>query len=161
MVAYATDKQTKPVTGYICPKCFRELMGPEVVGKEDRYGRITRSYFGWCIACDVEFEVVQFKHSQESPFLIATPNLQINKSGWLIHKYRLFKKLEGSDKPQPVTAWLTMNKLPEPAPVITGPGKEYDKSFEPEIIDLMQTMLGALKATVKTVEALLKLAKLK
>jgi len=144
MVAYAIE--AKPAVGCICPKCFRELMGPTVAGERDRYGRIIRSYFGWCVSCDVGFEVVQFK--QEN-----------TKFGWLINRYRLFKKLEGSEKPQPVTAWLTINELPQPAPVITGPGGQYDKPFEPETINLIETLLNALKATTRTVESLLKLAK--
>ncbi|MCJ7777633.1 MAG: hypothetical protein MUP16_04900 [Sedimentisphaerales bacterium] len=160
MVAYAIDEITKPKTGYICPKCFRELAGPAVAGERDRYGRITRSYFGWCFECDIGFEVVQFK-LKEIAYIncncTGDKNIGYGLNGWLINKYRLFKKLEGSDKPQPVTAWLTMNPLPEPAPVITGPGKEYDKPFEPETIDLMEVVLAALKATTKTVESLLKL----
>lgn len=178
MVAYADDKKTKPTTGYICPKCFRELMAPSLSGEKDRYGRITRSYFGWCLDCNCGFEVIQFKNPNKTldlnkeslgngaflaAFLSNDPVKSI-QSGWLINKYRLFKRLEGAEKPQPVTAWLTMNPLPEPAPVVTGQGGqngEFDKSFTPEVIDLVETVLTALKATVKTVESLLKMAKLK
>ena len=176
MVAYAIDEsrplegrdeQTKPAARYVCPKCFRELMGPAVAGEKNRYGRITRSYFGWCLACDCGFEVIQFKQegaigngSLLSAMMSSDPVTSI-QNGWLINRYRLFKKLEGNDKPQPVTAWLTMNSLPVPAPVVTGPGGEYDKPFEPETIDLVETVLAALRATTKTVESLLKLAKLK
>ncbi len=145
MVAFAREeKQTE--TGVICPKCFRELAGKLVLPTyTDRYKRIIREYYGWCDKCDVGFEVVQFK-------------MQV-KGGWRIHKYRLYRACDQDDKPIPTTGWLIVNHLPEPAPVVTGPGGEYDKSFTPETIELVETVLTALKATVKTVESLLKLAK--
>jgi len=148
MVAYVIDEQTKPKAGYVCPKCFRELMGPAVSGKQDQYGRTTRSYFGWCVNCDVGFEAIQFKQGD-------------TKFGWLIHKYRFFKILEGSDKPQPVTAWLTMNELPEPALVVIGPGGDFNQhyDFNTETFKLLQALKKALDSTNKIINQLLMYSK--
>jgi hypothetical protein len=166
VVAYAREeiansKSQIANTGCICPKCLRELTGPTMSGEKDRYGRTTRTYFGWCLACDIGFEVVQFKLENVGP----STKL---RAGWLINKYRLFKMLEGSEKPQPVTQWLVMNPLPEPAPVVTGQSQEFDKPFtlEPapedeKTIELADAVLNALKDATKAFESLLKWAKLK
>jgi len=179
MVAIAKEeKQTE--TGVICPMCFRVIKKFALSSKRDRY-RIIRTYYGWCDECNTGCEVIQFY----------CPN---TKTGWLIHRYRLFKILEGNEKPQPVTTWLTMNKLPEPAPVVTGPGGDYDTPFTPDscgcllsgdkpasvkltlggasscdgpaltnekTIELVETTLKALQATVRAFESLLKFAKMK
>jgi len=148
MVSYAKENQTQQQTDkdVVCPKCFKPLQGQSVLHAiPDRYGRKLRKYFGWCLECNRGFEVVQFDKDNR----------------WHIHKYQNYEVIGQKIHCTPAGNWTTVNELPEPAPVVVGPGGDYDKSFDLETVELMKTVLNALKATTKTVELLLKSSKVK
>lgn len=111
---YVKELQTETAQGIICPECFKELKEYSVISnKVDRYGRELRTYYGWCISCELGSEVVQFR--------------QNNK--WHIHKHRYYAVTIETDKPLPSREWQIVNELPEPAPVVIGPGGNYDKQI--------------------------------
>ena len=131
-------------TEIVCPHCFKPLAGASVLpAQADRYDRITRKYFGWCINCHMGCEVVQF-HKYDK---------------WHIHKYRYYAAALPIDKPVPDRQWTELEKLPEPAPVVTGPGGDYDRpcSLENKThIEILQGLQKAIKAMAQAVECLLR-----
>ena len=134
------------VKDVVCPNCFHELPFPEIVSQgTDRYGRELRTYFAWCFNCDIGCEVIQF--AKDTP----------TGKRWAIHKYQHYKLVGQANCCIPTGQWKILNELPEPAPAVTGPGGDYDKHFEPETIELVKTMLTALKSATQTIENLLKI----
>ena len=136
------SESTSEQAGIICPQCYNLLKGYSLYHCEnDKYGRNFRNYMGWCSHCDIGFEVVQFLFSEK----------------WYIHKYRYYAAVVPDGKQVPDSNWKIENCLPAPAPVVTGPGGDYVKPFDPaEInIDAIKTMLAALKAAAGSIECLL------
>jgi len=148
MIEYAKDNQTqtKTVKAVICPKCFKSLPGSSIIGpKIDRYDRMVRIYFGWCIHCRVGCEVVQFYKDQL----------------WHINKYRLYGVVAKQVHCKPIGEWTTVNQLPQPAAVVTGPGGQYDKQIDlnTAYFNLLRALQNALKSTTVILEQLLKTIK--
>ena len=151
MVEYAKEYQAiaKTVKDVVCPKCFHELMFPQVMQQQaDRYGRELRTYFAWCFKCDIGCEVIQF--SKETP---------IDKR-WLIHKYQHYTLLGQANHCLPTGKWTVLNELPEPAAVVTGPGGQYDKQIDPAALEIIAPICleleKVLKSLTQMVECLLK-----
>ncbi len=138
MVAYnkgqKTDRQNLAVAGLVCPQCFKSLAGSEAIAvstEDDRYGRRLRRYFAFCVGCNKRFEVVQLER----------------EGRWFIHKYQSYTTVEG--RAMPAGDWVQLNGLPEPAPVVTGPGGDYDKQIEPKPEAMLKTKTMALLATLR------------
>ena len=115
MIAFA--KEPKITRGYIpgvvCPDCDRPVYGLSLLGTEtDRYGRTIRRYLAWCCRCKVGSEVEQF--------------LMNNK--WYVHRCRHWADRNG--RPVTIDGWTVLNDLPEPAPIVIGPGGQYDQAIE-------------------------------
>lgn len=146
MIEYAQENEQKVahlVPGIVCPNCFKSLMGFCMLRSwRDRYARRLRQYMGWCLDCQTGSEVVQFLADEK----------------WTIHKHRYYAVVIQDGKTVPTGDWQTMNELPEPPAIVTGPGGDYCRGYDPKTIGLMKTVLNALKATTKTVETLLSMA---
>ncbi|MHC4620356.1 MAG: hypothetical protein ACYTEQ_21615 [Planctomycetota bacterium] len=106
---------------------------------------MTRHYFGWCGRCDCGFEVVQFKDGEH----------------WRIHKYRYYTVVKGIDGALPSSKWQVAYEMPKPAPVVLGPGGDYDQPVELSAghINLLESLRKALHGTQKILDELLRLAK--
>jgi len=143
-IEYAKENQAQPKTtaDIICPKCYKLLPQTNYTefASTDRY-RTMRSYFGWCIQCQLGCEVVQFKQRDK----------------WHIHKYRFYATVVSNDKPVPDKNWHIINELPESAPVVTGPGGNYNRQITPEIINIIKSLQNILESTAKTTSLLLKI----
>lgn len=114
----------------ICPKCYRKIEDVTfVTPPQDRYREIRR-YFGWCDNCSVGFEVIQFK----------------NKDKWHIHKYQPYAYRGINNDCSPLGAWIQVQKLPEPAPVVTGPGGQYCRQVTPRESQLVATIKKSMEA---------------
>jgi hypothetical protein len=131
------------VTDVICPNCFQIPPGVTLFNPvTDRYGRTTRSYFGWCIECHQGFEVVQYQQAGR----------------WFIHKYRFWHAAmpEGLNVPD---WWNKVNELPDPPVVLTGPCGEYDQAIKEKqikTVDLLLKIQGVLKSTCQAVGNLIR-----
>lgn len=153
--ARTTDKQALSVSAgaepqvtvdCVCPKCFRPLPGPRMFNEPDRYGRQIRKYLGFCPACNLGCEVIQFRREER----------------WVIHRYQLYPYAgaiwQGTGK------WVTLNEMPEPAPIVVGPGGEFDKQVYPVGItptlapgvELLKKFRQALEGLCQTIECLLR-----
>lgn len=134
-----TDNQLQTVQDVVCPKCFKPLVAPTLVNKgTDNYGRQLRTYFGWCFECDLGAEVIQFFRDQR----------------WLIHKYQHYDLIAEYKQCKPSGRWVTLNELPEPAPVITGPGGDFVQLHDIQC-DTIKKAVGALDAVKKALMKLL------
>lgn len=124
----------------ICPHCYHPLKGSSAFGAEaDRYGRITRKYFGWCLQCDMGCEVVQF----------------IAESKWHLHRFRYWRKT-GEFGVNRADEWVDVEPLPQAPPVLTGPGGDYDQAAElaPYFLNItshLQAIMNTLSEVVKSV----------
>jgi len=76
-----------------------------------------------------------------------------------MHKYRPYVLVE--KKVTPAERWQIIHLLPEPAPIVTGPGGEYDKSVELNAGCLIALLMlqNTLQKTTHLVEQLLKAVK--
>jgi len=131
----------------VCPVCAKPLPYPRICShKKDRYGREIRTYFGWCFFCansncdDAGCEVIQFKRDNK----------------WFIHKYQQYAIDRQHDTCRPAGKWITLNELPEPAPVVTGPGGDYDKSIEPAVVSIIEPLYKILSNVTQLLGSLLK-----
>ncbi|MBW8017086.1 MAG: hypothetical protein FVQ82_12950 [Planctomycetes bacterium] len=150
MVALNEVKDTDgKVAGAICPGCDEHYMYPAVVEKEpDRYGRQLREVYGWCLKCNVGYEAVQFK----------------NEGKWLTCRCRKYTytetETEGS-KPVPVGGWVQGYSLPDPAPVVVGPGGDFVKQIDidAEVGKTLRAAVTILNKAVKNLVELMNIAK--
>jgi len=149
MVAISREKiePIPTVKDCICPKCFRLLPSPAVLpSKLDRYGNETREYFGFCFECNIGYQVVQFKQTDMN-----------GNVRWALHKYKCYAVVGAQYVTKPMGKWVTFFELPEPkAPVVVGPGGEYDKQITPNISELLVQLENALNSTLKVLRELLK-----
>jgi hypothetical protein len=139
----------------VCPKCFRPLPGPRMFpeppgGGPDRYGRELRKYLGFCPACNLGCEVIQFHRDGR----------------WVIHRYQHYQIAGSAMHCVADGKWVTINELPEPAPVVVGPGGEFDKQIYPLGItpqavqtpglELLSKLRKALEGLCQTIECLMR-----
>ena len=133
----------------VCPECNKQLGNyTAILIKGDRYGRETREYYGWCAGdCDQGYEVVQYKQGNR----------------WHIHKYRYFAAISDGTGVVPSKKWQVVHELPEPAPVVIGPGGDYDKAVDivAAQFKLMDTLLGPMEKVVRVLKQLKELRKRK
>lgn len=106
--------------GCVCPQCFKHLRAPVVTDHPiDRHSPRTRSYAGMCFVCRQACRVFQF--AQDGKWLIHKH---------LVHRYESGQFIAYGD-------WITVNPLPIPPAVLTGPGGDFDKvpdpSYDPAI----------------------------
>ena len=141
MVDYVREK--KPIDKQIiCPKCYNCLTGYSLFkGEKDDSGRHTRHYMGWCSSCDIGFEVVQFKKDDK----------------WHLQKYRYYAAVLDIDKPVPAAGWVTLERVPEPPAVVTGPGGDYTKSWDlkGEQIKLLKTVHNSLTSVLNAIKTMI------
>jgi len=143
MIEYAKEnqEQREAVRDVVCPKCFKDISESAVVlSGQKRYGRELRTYFGWCLDCQLGFEVIQFLQDEK----------------WFIHKYRYYAA--SLDRPIPSKQWQLINDLPDAPVVVIGPGGDYDKqiNLNAECFQLLKALQKALKSTSEYLEYLLK-----
>ena len=105
----------------ICPLCFRPVDHKMIPVKADRYGREIRSYMGFCRSCQVGCEVVQFRRDDR----------------WVIHRYQLYKYVGQNIHCVGTGQWTTLNELPDPAPIVVGPGGDFDQRITPQVGELL------------------------
>jgi len=136
MVAINKEQEVGKKTDVVCPKCFKTLNGCAILPAVcDRYGRTTRTYFGWCNECKCGFEGVQFE-----------------KDGrWIIHKHRPYGIRSRDIHYEPIDDFVTLNELPEPAPVVVGSGGDYDEQVELKNTEILKSLQ---KTLIKTGELL-------
>jgi len=143
MVEYA--KQGQEVTtglDIVCPKCFRPLEGYRIARQwTDRYDRQLRHYFGWCTNCNLGSEVIQFLAGEGT----AIPRPVSPR--WCIHKHRYFAYIGNQSRAS--NEWQVWDLLPEAAVVVTGPGGDYDRPYDPQIYGLLKQLHSAVHAADK------------
>ncbi len=111
----AQDSDDMTVDGCVCPQCYKPLKVPSVTDAgTNRYGIRVRDYNGFCFHCRRGCIVIQFAQDDR----------------WLIHSFRPLRYESGTFVgfgPD----WMIVNPLPEPPPVLNGPGGDYDKAPDP------------------------------
>ena len=148
MENFAAENKQAVKSDIVCPACYKPVQGCSIIdGGKDDYGRQTRHYMGWCCNCNMGFEAVQFmaQHAEEPR--------------WLLHKWRYYAMVQALGKPLPQRGWQKVNELPETAPVVTGPGGEYNKSFTPGTMGRLEKLTLALDLTREKVNDLIKLVR--
>lgn len=122
--------QAQPASQVVCPHCFEPITSYTMYGVlEDRYGRITRNYFGWCDKCQTGYEVCQFDRDNK----------------WHIHKFRYYASIQATGRNLP-QQWRLVEQLPDAAAVVTGPGGDFDRPTE---IKVKQCHKCQLKSELK------------
>lgn len=148
MVALNEPKDDgRKVAGAICPGCDKHYMYPTVSHKEpDKYGRELRVVYGWCLECDIGYNMLQFKSGEE----------------WLTYKYQkyIYNKNTGP-KPVSVGPWVKGFSLPQVAALITGPGGDFTKKvdIDAEIEKTLQAAATLLNKAAKNMLELMKIVK--
>ena len=123
----------------ICPKCFKPLANPKVMLEPDRYGRELRKYLGFCPACSIGCETIQFKRGRR----------------WVIHRYQVYAYIGTNIHCQAMGGWTTLNDLPEPAPIVVGPGGDFDNQITPQVGELLGKLRAALEGVCRVIECLM------
>ncbi len=104
------EKQGRAVVTTACPACGIMFAGrKEQPVKADRYGRVIQETYAWCVSCKRGYNFVSFEENGR----------------WTIHKYVTYIESEAAGKTIPV-ATVDLSPLPKVAPVIFGPGGDYD-----------------------------------
>jgi hypothetical protein len=90
-----------------CPSCKNSLTSFKFSRTitNERFGITTRTYYGWCLDCNIGCEVEQF----------------LSDGRWLIHRWRRYSNYK---KPK-AGHWHIVSELPVPA-VVIGVGREFD-----------------------------------
>jgi len=148
MIDFAKKADQGVSTGIVCPQCFKPAPGALIFESQtDRYKRTTRRYFGWCTGCNFGFEIIQFSKDKT----------------WHLHKYKPYRIVIIGKYNHYVSPgqWRVICELPEPAPIVTGPGGEYDKSVELNAgcFNALLMLQKTLQKTTRLVEQLLKAVK--
>jgi hypothetical protein len=127
--------------GCVCPQCFKPLKAPSVTeSPPDRYGIKLRSYAAMCFTCGQACKVIQFEADGK----------------WIILSYRIH--LYESGRFFGYGDWITVNPLPEPPAVMTGPGGDYDKvpDLSGELaLPLLRSASGMMSKVAHTIRELL------
>lgn len=123
----------------VCPHCFRLLTSPFLADQgKDSYNRELRTYYGWCFECKLGAMVIQF----------------FRDGRWIIHKYQNYELFDTLNLCRPSGDWVKVNEIPEPAPVVTGPGGDFTQSHEPAKVDLLD-LLKSLKTSLEKTSAVI------
>lgn len=113
-----SNQITPAVADVVCPVHFRPVAHPHLAKPlTDRYGRTLRTYFIWCPQCHAGYEVEQFSRDGR----------------WVIGRYRQYKLFGSSLVTRPAGPWQKLNDMPDPDPVVLGPGGDYDQPVDPKI----------------------------
>ena len=123
----ASQKVAEVVADCICPICFKPMAYPRIEAVADRYGREIRQCLGFCTMCHLGSEAIQFKRDGR----------------WVIHKYQVYAYVGEVTHCQAAGKWVMLNQLPEPAPIVTGPGGEFDQQIRLTKDDVL--LLGTLR----------------
>ena len=151
------NEQTMTIEAIVCPECFIGMPHAKVMPPQtNRYKTEFRTYLGHCSKCNSGFEVVQFK--KENHWIINKyqkyPFNQIGSDGnSLLRPMGILHKLHTC---RPSGKWITLYELPEPAPVIIGPGEEYDQGFTPETSELLGNLQKAFNAVNQAIGCLIR-----
>lgn len=126
----------------VCPKCFKPMVATQIIPQPDRYGRKIRRYLGFCTGYNLGSEVWQFERDGR----------------WVIHKYQVYAYVGQLTHCQASGKWVTLNDLPEPAPVVTGPGGDYDKQIKLSATDIamLSTLQRGLECAVAALESFMR-----
>ena len=124
----------------VCPKCYKPLAGATLVDScKDDYGRVLRNYYSWCLKCNQGFEVIQFLKCER----------------WHIHKYRYYTAILKGDGLAPPANWQKVLDLPDPDPVVLGPGGDYRHGCEliaGDVKPLLESLVRAMEATSNVIK---------
>jgi len=153
MVAINTDNKSKTVADAVCPNCFKLMENPTMMPERtDDFDRTLRSYLGWCMQCGLGFEVVQFLREDRSQ---KTEDRGQKKGRWIIHKCKVYAII-GEDKCKRLGEEIIFNELPEPAPIVIGPGEDFNQQIEIKQFELMNTLRKTLQSLCQTINCLMK-----
>jgi len=126
-MANKTSIKTKHVKQAVCPICYRHVQYPRVDKSIEKNGCVSRLYYGWCFECQKGFMVIQF----------------LRGKSWLIHKWKPAVCLAPSGTVKLEADWIEIVPLDEPA-VVTGPGGQYRRGYNPEAINTAEQISGYL-----------------
>lgn len=128
------NNQNQPaaaIADAVCPHCFKLLTSPFLADQgKDSYDRELRTYYGWCFDCKLGAMVIQF----------------LRDGRWVIHKYQDYELFDTLNFCRPSGGWVKINEIPEPAPVVTGPGGDFMKYHELQIVTLKNVIETLEKA---------------
>lgn len=117
-----------------CPNCYCRLGEGRVsttIPIRDRYGRTTRQSYIWCENCRQGYELIEF----------------LAGDTYKPCKWRYIYYLKDN--------WIQVQSLPEPAPVVTGPGGDYDRSIEPDVNGILGNIKDILHSAAESIGCLL------
>lgn len=83
----------------VCPVCFQALAKPTIIGQWEEQGLRMRKYLGFCQACNLGCETIQF-------FLAGR---------WRVHKYQTYSYMTKDYASPPISLgeWVTLNEMPK------------------------------------------------
>lgn len=170
MVAINNEIEQETDRDAICLVCYRPLPTPIIMPYDfndfSDLGYKMRKYCGWCGSCNLGFEVIQFLRTTDDGRRTAE-----NKSGklnagqrWAIWKYTIYAykiidDVTEEGKSIRLGGEIILNELPEPAPVVTGPGGDYNQFIEVKQAELLNTMRKTLLSMSEAIKTLLRLKK--
>lgn len=141
MMAETTASLT--LDGCVCSQCYKPLKAPVVTDAgTNRYGIRLRSYNGFCFHCRRGCIVVQFHQDDK----------------WLIHSFMPLRYESGKFAGIGPDC-IIVNPLPEPPPVLTGPGGDYVKVPDPACDPALAAVQGAASGLMQLTHAISKLLK--
>jgi len=132
----------KPITvpDAVCPNCWRPIERPIILPEwKDDYGRQFRIYYGYCFGCKLGFEVVQFLREDLRP----KTKDQGQKGRWVVYKCQTYC-YKGEDSECEKIGEFILNELPQPAPVVIGPGGDFNEQIEIKHAELLHTIEKSL-----------------
>lgn len=140
------ETQGRVVVETVCPACGLVFTGRKgQPARSDRYGRRTKESYAWCVSCKRGYNFVSFED---------------DNGLWVIHKYVTYIESEASGKSIPV-ATVELSPMPKVAPVITGPGGDYDVPMDIKTAanEQIEQAMGILNKLSKVVVTLMDIAR--
>jgi len=140
-----TEAEIKLEGGLVCPCCYRLITeSSKVISLEQSAGIKTRTYLGWCVNCNIGFEVEQFERD----------------GVWFIRRFRHYRLIaDNVIKLYKVEQnWQLVNELPpaktETGTVAAGPGNDLNS-----IIHVVESLKNILESVTQTADTLLQILK--
>jgi len=176
MVAINNEIEQETDRDAICLVCYRPLPTPIIMPYDfndfSDLGYKMRKYCGWCGSCNLGFEVIQFLRTTDDGRRTADNGRQMTDDGrqmtddrrWAIWKYTIYAykiidDVTEEGKSIRLGEEIILNELPEPAPVVTGPGGDYNQFIEVKQAELLNTMRKTLLSMSEAIKTLLRLKK--
>ena len=124
MVAIVTDETIRSeLDDIVCPTCGKPPTSASV-GRATggRCGPHRRRYYGWCNGCNRGCEVEQFWAA----------------GSWRIARYRRYEAMGPRQTRR--GPWVEACRIEPGAPIVVGPGGDYDNAVTPGISDLARDL---------------------